>query len=45
MVMAEFPNVITSVDFEKILKSGIIVTRDGREPKAYCNYSLCRKQE
>jgi heterodisulfide reductase subunit A len=27
------PNVITSVDFEKVLKSGVIITRDGREPK------------
>ncbi|MBM3436726.1 MAG: CoB--CoM heterodisulfide reductase iron-sulfur subunit A family protein, partial [Bacteroidetes bacterium] len=27
------PNVITSIDFEKVLKSGIIITRDGRVPK------------
>jgi len=26
-------NVITSIEFEKVLKSGIIITRDGRVPK------------
>ncbi|MFH1119341.1 MAG: CoB--CoM heterodisulfide reductase iron-sulfur subunit A family protein [Bacteroidota bacterium] len=29
----KLPNVLTSVDFEQILKSGIILTRDGRVPK------------
>jgi len=29
----KLPNVVTSVDFEKILKSGVIITRDGRVPK------------
>lgn len=27
------PNVITSIEFERVLKSGVIITRDGREPK------------
>jgi len=27
------PNVITSIEFEKILKSGVIITKDGRVPK------------
>ena len=29
----KLPNVITSIEFEKALKSGVIITRDGREPK------------
>jgi len=29
----KLPNVITSIEFEQILKSGIILTRDGRVPK------------
>lgn len=29
----KLPNVITSVEFEQILKSGIIITRDGRVPR------------
>ncbi len=29
----KLPNVLTSVDFEQVLKSGIILTRDGRVPK------------
>ena len=29
----KLPNVITSLEFEQVLKDGIILTRDGREPK------------
>lgn len=29
----KLPNVITSIEFEQALKSGIIITRDGRVPK------------
>lgn len=29
----KLPNVITSLEFEKVLKDGIILTRDGHEPK------------
>ena len=29
----KLPNVVTSIEFEKMLKSGIILTRDGRIPK------------
>lgn len=29
----KLPNVITSVEFENVLKSGVIITRDGRVPK------------
>ncbi len=29
----KIPNVITSVDFEQALKSGVIITRDGKVPK------------
>jgi heterodisulfide reductase subunit A2 len=29
----KLPNVITSIEFEQVLKSGVIITRDGRVPK------------
>jgi heterodisulfide reductase subunit A len=30
----KLPNVITGLEFEQVLKNGVILTRDGREPKS-----------
>jgi len=29
----KLPNIITSIEFEEVLKSGVIITKDGRTPK------------